>query len=490
MDRGKDKIMENTKSKVMSNLIWRFAERSGAQIVGFIVSIVLARILSPNDYGTVALITVFTTFFQVFVDSGLGNSLIQKKDSDDIDFSTVFYTNIVFCILLYIIIFFCAPLIANFYNNKELIALTRVLGITILISGVKNVQQAYVSKKLIFKKFFWATLLGTITAAIVGIIMAVKGFGVWALVAQQLINLTIDTIMLWVTVNWRPKKVFSIKRLKKLYSYGWKLMVSAVIDTVYNDIRQLVIGKIYSSSDLAYYNKAQQFPNIIVGNINNSIDSVLLPTMSKEQHDKERVKNMTRRSIKTSVYIMAPLMMGLAFCGNNVITLLLTEKWLPAVPFLAIFCINYLFYPIHTANLNAIKAVGRSDLFLKIEILKKIIGVTLLIITMRISVMAMALSTIISSIMSQIINSWPNKKLLNYSYLQQLKDILQSIILAVAMGVIVYCWNFIKLGVLITLILQVLTGGIIYTIGSKLLRIDTLSYILDIIKGFKNKKIV
>ena len=474
--------MEITKQKVMSNLIWRFAERSGAQIVGFIVSIILARLLSTDAYGTVALITLFITFFQVFVDSGLGNSLIQKKDVDNIDFSTVFYTNIIFCVLLYIIIYLIAPIIAKFYNNYQLIILIRILGITILISGVKNVQQAYVSKKLLFKKFFVSTLFGTIIAAIIGIFMAVKGFGVWALVVQQLTNLTIDTIILWITVKWRPKKVFSLKRLKVLFSYGWKLMVSTVIDTVYNNATQLIIGKVYSPSDLAYYNKANHFPNIIVSNINNSIDSVLLPTMSKEQDDRERVKNMTRKSIKTSVYIMAPLMMGLAFCSNNIIILLLTEKWLPAVPFLMIFCFNYLFFPIHTANLNAIKAMGRSDLFLKLEVLKKIVGITLLLITMKISVMAMALSTIIISVVSQVINASPNRNLLNYSYLQQLKDIVPSIFLAVIMGAMVYCWNFVNLGVLVTLLLQILSGGVIYIIGSKLLKIDTFNYILDIIK--------
>lgn len=478
----------NNKQKVLSNLIWRFAERSGAQLVGFIVSVVLARILDPNVYGTVALVTVFTTIFQVFVDSGLGNALIQKKDADNIDFSTVFYANILFCIVLYLIVFLISPFIAKFYNNNELIAITRVLGITVLISGVKNVQQAYVSRHLIFKKFFWATLVGTITAAIIGIVMALKGYGVWALVSQQLINLTIDTIMLWITVKWRPIKAFSIERLKELFSYGWKLMVSSVIDTVYKDVTQLVIGKVYTSSDLAFYNKGEQFPKLIVSNINTSIDSVLLPTLSNAQENKEHVRTMTRKSIKTSVYIMAPLMMGLAFCSNNIVSIVLTEKWISCVPYLIVFCITYMFFPIHTANLNAIKAMGRSDLFLKLEIAKKIIGIVLLLVTMKISVMAMAFSLLINSLFSQIINSWPNKKLLNYSYIQQLKDILPSIIIATAMGAIVYCFNLLHLGEIITLILQIITGAIIYILGSKLFKIDTFDYVLDTIKGFKNRK--
>lgn len=480
--------MEDIKQKVFSNLIWRLAERIGAQLVSFIVSIVLARILSPDDYGIIALVSVFTTIMQVFVDSGLGNALIQKKDADDIDFSTVFYTNIVFCITLYLIIFVSSPLIAKIYNNESLIAITRVLGLTIIISGVKNVQQAYVSRKMIFKKFFFATLMGTVGAGILGIALAISGAGVWALVAQQLFNLTMDTIILWITVKWRPKKVFSFSRLKGLFSYGWKLLVSSVIDTVYNNVRQLIIGKIYSSSDLAYYNKAKQFPELIVNNVNTSIDSVLLPTMSREQEHKEKVRAMTRRSIKTSIFIMAPLMMGLAFTANNIVTLLLTDKWSSCVPYLIVFTITYMFWPIHTANLNAIKAMGRSDLFLKLEIIKKIVGVVLLLITFKISVWAMALSLLVSSIISQIINSWPNWKLLNYSYVQQLKDILPSIILAIVMGLIVYLINFLHLSTLITLIIQIILGATIYIGVSKILKFESFNYVLDILKNLKNKR--
>lgn len=478
--------MDNLKQNVFSNVIWRFAERTGAQLVGFIVSIVLARILSPSDYGIVALVSVFTTIMQVFVDSGLGNALIQKKDADDVDFSTVFYTNIAFCLVLYLIIFISAPLIAKLYNNEDLIAVTRVLGLTIVISGVKNVQQAYVSRKMIFKKFFFATLVGTIGAGVLGITLAINGAGVWALVAQQIFNLTVDTIILWITVKWRPKKFFSFTRLKELFSYGWKLLVSSIIDTVYNNVRQLIIGKFYSSSDLAYYNKAKQFPELIVNNVNTSIDSVLLPTMSREQENKEKVRTMTRRAIKTSIYIMAPLMMGLAFTANNVIKILLTDKWSASVPYLIVFAITYMFWPVHTANLNAIKAMGRSDLFLKLEIIKKAVGVILLLLTFRISVWAMALSFLISGVISQIINAWPNRKLLNYSYLQQFKDILPSIVLAVVMGIIVYLINFLRLPTLVTLIIQIILGAIIYIGGSALLKFESISYVIDILKHRKN----
>lgn len=473
---------------VISNFIWRFAERCGAQIVTFIVSIVLARILSPDDYGTIALVTVFTSILQVFVDSGLGTALVQKKNADDLDFSSVFYFNLIVCIILYGLMFITAPLIANFYGDNTLIPVIRVISITILISGVKGIQQSYVSKNMLFKRFFFSTLGGTIFSAVLGICMAYMGFGVWALVFQQISNTAIDTIILWVTVKWRPHKMFSWNRLKSLLSYGWKLLVSSLLDTVYNNLRNLIIGKIYSASDLAYYNQGDKFPKVIVTNINTSIDSVLLPSMADVQDDHLKVKSMTRRAIKTSTYIMAPLMMGLAFCATPIVKLVLTDKWLMCVPYLRIFCISYMFWPIHTANLNAIKAMGRSDLFLKLEVLKKLVGLTLLFITMNISVMAMAYSLLVSSLLSQIINTWPNKKLLKYGYLEQLKDILPSIIIAVVMGAIISLFSLIKLNMAIQLCLQIIFGMIIYWFGSRIFKLESYEYIVGLIKGIIKKK--
>ena len=473
---------------VIAGFSWRFAERILAQGVSFIVSVVLARLLMPETYGIIALVTVFTNIIQTFVDSGFGNALIQKKDADDLDFSSVFYFNIVLCISLYTLLFFCAPLIARFYSMPELVPVVRVLGIKILISGVKNIQQAYVSRNMLFKRFFFATLGGTIGAAIIGITMAYLGFGVWALVVQNLFNATVDTIILWITVKWRPKKQFSFERLKTLFGFGWKLLVSSLIDKVYNDIRQLIIGKLYSPSELAYYNRGKQIPHLFITNINTSIDSVLLPAMANEQDDKNRVRAMTRRAIKTSVYLLAPIMIGVAVVAEPLIDLLLTEKWLFAVPFMRIFCITYMFYPIHTANLNAIKAMGRSDLFLKLEIIKKVVGMIVLLITMRISVMAMAYSLLFTSVCAQIINSWPNRKLLGYSYLDQMKDIMPAILLSVMMGMAIYCFIFLHLNDYITITLQVITGVTIYVIGSKILKIEEFKYIYDLIQNVIKKK--
>ena len=479
-------------SLVFSNMLWRFGERLGAKAVAFVVELILARMLGPKAFAMVALITIFTTILQVFVDSGLGNALIQKKDADDVDFSTVFYINIGMCLFLYAIIFIIAPLIASFYHNPDMTAPIRVLGLTIIISGVKNVQQAYVSRNMLFKRFFFATLGGTIGAAIIGILMAYLGFGVWALVAQMLFNNLVDTIILWITVKWRPKKVFSFDRFKGLFSYGWKLLVSSLIDTVYNDLRQLIIGKRYLDTDLAQYNQGKKFPMYLVTNINASIDSVLLPTMSEVQDNKPAIKSMTRRAIKTSTYIMMPFMVGLAVCAYPLVHIILGDEWLPCVPFLRIFCFSYAFYPIHTANLNAIKAMGRSDIFLKLEVIKKIIGIITILITMWISVMAMAYSLLFISVVSQILNSWPNKKLMNYSYYEQFKDLMPQLLLSVVMGVVVCSVQFLGLNDILSLLIQIPLGISIYLFGSKVLHLDSFEYIISTVKGLlgKGKKTV
>ena len=475
----------STKSEnVIGNFLWRLAERCGAQAVTLIVSIVLARILTPSDFGTVSLVMIFTTIMQVFVDSGLGTALIQKKDADDLDFSSVFYFNFAVCLILYAVMFVSAPFIADFYNDTSLTQIIRVISLTIVISGVKGIQQSYVSRNMLFKRFFFATLGGTIFSAFLGIGMAYAGCGVWSIVAQQLLNTAIDTLILWITVKWRPKKMFSWERLKSLLSYGWKLLASSLLDTVYNNLRNLIIGKIYTSADLAYYNQGDKFPKVIVTNINASIDSVLLPSMAGQQDCRDRVKSMTRRAIKTSTYIMAPLMMGLMFCAEPVVKLLLTDKWLPCVPYLRIFCFTYMFWPIHTANLNAIKAMGRSDYYLKLEILKKSIGLILLLLTMRISVMAMAYSLIISSIFSQVINSWPNWKLLDYNYFEQMRDILPSIIIALLMGFTVYFIGLLQLPTIIILFIQVIAGAAIYIGTSALLHLEEFEYLFGMVKLF------
>ena len=473
--------MDN-RQKVFSNLIWRFMERFGSQAVSFVVSIVLARLLEPELYGSVALVLVITSILQVFVDSGMATALIQKKDTDDLDFSSVFYFNLAFCLLLYTGLFLAAPLLSRAYGDSSLVPVIRVLGLTIVVSGVKNVQQAYVSKTMQFRRFFFATLGGTIFSAAVGISMAYLGYGIWALVMQQLLNAAVNTAILWLTVGWKPRRCFSLRRLKVLVAYGWKILVSALLDTAYLKLYQLVVGLKYTSADLAFYNKGDQYPNLLVENINSSIDSVLLPVLSAEQDEREQVREMTRRAVKTSTYLMFPMMAGLAVCAEPFVRLLLTEKWLPSVPYMQVFCLMYAFYPLHTANLNAVKAMGRSDIFLKLEILKKLISTVLLVASVNLGVYAIALSQLLSCLMAAVINAWPNRRLLGYSFLSQLRDVLPALLLSGIMGGAVWCLSLTNLPDLPLLIVQVAAGAAIYAGLSAAFGVDSFRYLLGAIR--------
>lgn len=451
-------------SGTISNLLWKFAERISAQVVTLVVSIVLARLLDPSHYGIVAMVTVFITIANVFVSDGFGSALIQKKDADRLDFSSVLIANIVLAVILYFALFFAAPYISAFYGKgyEELTPVLRVLSLRLILSAINTVQQAYVSRKMIFKKFFWATLFGTIISAIVGIWMAYRGYGVWALVAQYLTNTTIDTIILQLSLKKWPGLQFSFTRIKSLFSYGWKILGASLLNNGYQELRTLLIGKIYSSADLAYYSKGKQFPELLVININTSIGSVMFPKMSKEQDNIARLKATTRSSIRFSSYVLSPMMFGLAAVAKTFVSLLLTDKWLFAVPFLQLYCIFYLAQPIHTANMQAIKALGRSDTFFHLEIVKKAIELITLVAVMRISVLAIAVSATILNYLFIFINSFPNKKLLGYSVQEQLKDIFPPIAMGMVMAGVVLMLGKIPVSQLPLMVIQIIVGGAIY----------------------------
>lgn len=475
---------DSLKKSVLNNLIWKFGERIGAQCVSFIVSIVLARLLLPADYGLVTMVTIFITIANVFVSNGFGESLVQKKDADNVDFSTIFYFEIVFSFGIYMILFITAPYIADFYNEPVLCNVLRVFALRVPLAGINSVQQAYVKKKMIFKKFFFSTIIGTIVSAVVGIALAYRGFGVWALIAQYLCNSVMDTVILWVTVKWRPNLVFSVTRLKELVTYGWKIMAAGLINSFYSQLRSLVIGKVYTASDLAYYNRAQQFPQLLVTNVNASIDGVLFPAMSNEQNDKKRIVRIMRRSIKVSSFVLFPLMIGLAVVSTPLIRLMLTEKWLPCVPYLQVICIQFMLQPIQTANLQAIKALGRSDLFLKLEIIKKIVGILSILLVMRMGVMAIAVTEVLYSVYASVINASPNKKMLGYGYKAQIIDIFPAVSLSLAMGIIVNLYNYLQCPDIMILVLQVITGATIYVASAYIFKIESFSYILSMIKEY------
>lgn len=476
------------KSKVLVSLIWKLMERGGTQGIQFIVQIILARVLLPEDYGTVALLSIFITLANVFVQSGFSTALIQKKDSDEIDFSSVFYLSLSVAIVLYLIIYVNAPNIAAFYGEKQLTPILRVLSIILFFGAFNSIQNAIVSKRMEFKKLFLSSLGAMLVSGVIGIICAYSGYGLWALIIQQLTNQVIITIILWFTVKWRPKLVFSIKRIKSLFSYGWKLLVSSLIDTLYMNLRSLIIGKIYSSDILGFYNRGDQFPQIIVTNINGAIQSVMLPTLSAEQENTKRVKDIVRRSIITSSFVLFPIMVGLAVVAEPLVSILLTDKWLPSVPFLQIACVSYALWPIHTANLQAINALGRSDIFLKLEIIKKVMGISILIASIFYGVYGIAIGSLISGIISTFINAYPNFKLLNYSYIEQIMDIMPSFLLSITIGILVYSLKWFQLAPSITLLMQLFIGGILYICISKILKLECYLYLIATFKGTLKKK--
>ena len=436
----------------------------------------------------IAILLVFITIADVFVNAGFGSALIQKKDADNLDFSSVFYFNFLFSVFVYAVIYLTAPFVANFYNMPILQPTLQVLALRIPVAAINSVQQAYVSRNMQFKKFFYSTLSGTAASAVVGIFMAYNGYGIWSLVGQYLSNAVINTIVLFSVINWRPQLIFSLQRLKGLFSYGWKLLLSGLLDTGYQSLNSLLIGKFYTPADLAFFDTGKKFPMVIVTNINSSISSVLFPALASEQDEPEKVKAHTRKAIQISSYIMWPMMLGMAACADKIVSLVLTDKWLPAVPYLQIACITYGLWPIHTANLQAINAMGRSDIFLKLEIVKKVIGVTALLISIRYGVLTIALSGIITGIIATFINAYPNGYLLKYSYVEQVKDILPSFILAGSMFCIVKIFNQLLIyKESIMILFSIIVGIIFYVLVSKTFNLKEYIYLKNTLNKLLKK---
>ena len=478
--------IKELKNKTVSGLIWRFGERILAQVISFIVSMILARILMPEQYGIVAIVTIFINIANVFVTSGLGASLVQDKNSNQEDFSTMFYAGFLLSILLYLILFFTAPFIASLYNNDLLIPLIRVMSLRMPIAAINSIQQAYVSKKMIYKKFFFSTLFGTIISAVVGIYMAIKGYGVWALVAQYLTNAIIDTIVLFITVKWKPTLEFSFERFKKLFNYSWKIMLASFIGTIFNELKGLIIGLKYTSVDLAYSNRGEHIPKLFSVNINSTLESVLFSSISKLQDNKENVKKAVKRLISINCFLIFPLLFGLAAISEPLVIVMLTDKWISIVPYLKIVCIGECFSILGTISLQSLKATGRSDILLRLEFIKKPIWLLIIIITMFISPIALCIGNTIYAIIATIINSSPNKKLFNYSLKEQLMDVFKYLFPAIIMSIIVFLIGKISVNIYILLIMQVLIGVVIYVFICKLLKLDALDYIINYFKSKKN----
>lgn len=470
------------KTKVLSSLFWKLLERGGTQGIQFIVQIVLARLLAPEQFGTIAIVMVFIHLAQVFVQSGFNTALIQKKDADEEDFSSIFYLSLGIAGILYIVIFLAAPTISVFYREPILAPILRVLALILFTGALNSIQNAYIARNLMFKKLFKSSVGAIVISGTSGVIAAYLGLGVWALVIQQLVNQVAISLIMWITVKWRPKLVFSIQKVRELFSFGWKLLASSLLNVLYLEIRTLFIGRLYSSSALGFYNRGEQFPKLIVSNINGSIQSVMLPTLSAQQDNKKRAKEMMRRAIVTSSFLIFPMMIGMAVVAEPLVKIVLTEKWLPAVPFLQIFSISYALIPIHTANLQAINAMGRSDIFLKLEMIKKVIGLTILGISIPFGVYAIAIGQVVSGIIATFVNAYPNKQLLKYSYKEQLMDIMPSFFIALIMGGVVYTFNYLSISEWQILMLQVCAGIAIYIGLAKIFKIESFGYLITTIK--------
>jgi O-antigen/teichoic acid export membrane protein len=470
------------KEKVLSGLIWTFGERITAQGVSFVLSIILARILMPEEYGLIAMVMVFINIANVFTNGGFGEALVQKKDSDETEFSTMFFCTLGVSMVIYIVLFIFAPFISEFYRTPAITWVLRILAFKIIISSLSTIQHAYVQKYMLFRKFFFSTLGGTLFSGIIGIAMAKAGFGVWALVAQYLSNTTIDTIVLLMTVSWRPHLTFSKKSAIELMNFGWKMVLANLVNAIYNELRSIIIGRSYSSADLAYYNKGNQIPSLAITNIDTAIGNVIFPAMSTAESP-EKLKTIGRRAMKTTSYIIFPIMVGLIVVSRPLITLLLTKKWDSSIIYMQILCIYWMTQPIQTTNWQIIKAMGRSDLCLKLELLKKAIGIIMVVAAMFISVKAIAISAAVFGVISMIINILPNKKLINYSIIEQMLDIIPALGISIVMGVIVYLCSYMTLPTIVILIIQVIVGVTIYVCLSYILRLDSYMYLIGVVKN-------
>ena len=475
--------------KTFSGMFWKFAERILAQLVSIVVAIELARILLPEDYAVVSIVAIFFTFCNVFISSGLNAALIQKKDSDILDYSTILYANIAISAFLYVVMFFSSPLIARIYDEPLLVPVIRVMGLTFFINGVKAVVCAKISNDLQFKKFFAATLSGTIVSAVLGITMALKGFGAWALVAQQMSNSLIDTVILLFVSGIRFVPKFSPARFRSLFDYGSKIFLAGIINTAYEEARPLVVGIKFTTVDLAYYNKGMLYPKLINTTLSDTLSSVLFPVMSKVQTDIEALRAMTKRFVRLCSFIVFPIMLGLFAVSDNLVIVLLKEKWAPIIIYVKIFSLTGILSIIQSGNLLPIRSIGRSDMILKLDIIKKTLYFIILVAFILLSKSPVILATMgfLTNTIAFAINAYANQSLIGYGVKNQVVDIVENLFPAAIMCVVVSFMNMIPVPRIFLLCLQVLTGAAVFCAFSILFRNSNFWYLLDFAKQYYRK---
>ena len=472
------------KEKLINGIFWKGLERTAAQIVSIVVAVVLARILVPEDYSVVSVVSIFFAFCNLFISGGLNTALIQKKDSDRLDYSTVLFTNLFFAFVLYFLMFFCSHFISSVYDKPLLIPIIRVMGLSFFVNAIKSVLCAKITSDMEFKKFFFSTIIGTTISAFVGIFMAVNGYGAWALVAQQMTNSLVDTVVLAVSMRYHISIRFSFDRFKKLFSFGGKVILASFISTAYDECKPLIIGVKFSTADLAFYDKGLSFPSLINSVGNNSLAGTLFPAMSKVQDDKDVLLRITRRFIKVSSFIVFPLMAGLAAVSDAFVRVILTDKWLPIIPYMTIFCLCYAFDLVQIGNIQVIKAMGRSDILLKTEVIKKSVYFMIILVFVFVSdsPIVLAASSVLVTIWATVVNTYPTKKLLGYSYRGQLQDIIPNLFSTLIMFVVEFFIRYIDINMYVLLLLQVFVGVLAYIGVNVLIKNENLFYLLSILK--------
>lgn len=468
--------IQQLKHKTITGMFWDFGQKLFSQGVGFVVSMILARLLMPADFGLIAMTSIFLAVAGIFADSGLGTSLVQKENVDHLDYNTVFFTGLALSGFLYVILFFSAPLIGDLYHDAEIVPVLRVMGLSLFLSSLNSVQSASVFRKLDYKKFFKVTLVGSVVSALVGVGMAYYGFGVWALVISGLVTSLVNAFTLNTIIKWRPRFEFSYTRLKGLWGFGANLMATNLLGTFFDQLRGFLIGVKYKPADLAFYNRGNSIPQMLSGNIQGTLDGVLFPAISRVQDDKGKVKQAIRRSMMTSSLVIFPCMFLLSALSDKLIVIFYGNKWLMAIPFMQVICFKYCFGIIGGANLQAMKAIGRSDITLKLEFIKKPLYFSIIFGTMFISPLAMCVGNTVYDLIGTTINAMPNKKLIGYSYWEQLKDLAPQMGISLVMALIVYLLGRLNINIYLLTMLQISVGIIIYYALAKLLRLECLQY--------------
>lgn len=452
-------MAESLKQKTVKGVGWSFADNIANQGITFLVGLVLARLITPEEYGLIGIILIFVAVFDSIVNCGFSNALIRKNDADDRDYNTVFIVNMVLSIVLFIVFFFSARFIADFFGQPLLEPLTQVMGSIVIIHAFAIIQRTVLIKRIDFKTQTKASVISSVTSGIIGIMMAFYGYGVWSLVGQQLSRALLNTICLWIYSHWWPKLQFSWNSFRELFGFGWKLLVSSLIDTVWREIYQVVIGKCYAPATLGQYTRAHQFGSIFSSNLNSVIQRVSYPVLSSLQNDKERMKEGYRRVIKVTMLVTFVLMLGLAAVAKPMIQVLVGDQWLVAADFLPIICLQMMLYPLHSLNLNMLQVQGRSDLFLKLEIIKKCVAVIPLLFGIFVGIYWMIWGSVFTGMFAYYLNSYYSGKFLNYSILTQIKDILPSFGIAVVMATVTYALSLLPLSPFILLPMQVMAGA-------------------------------